>query len=239
MKNLENKKFWDKSTKLLVFSNIITIIFALLEGWNLNNVLWVYWFQSVIIGYFNYKRILKLENFTTENFTIDNQPVSPTEKSKKQVADFFLMHYGFFHLIYFIFLVGISSSSFNNYLGFSLAIGTLSFIASIFTFYYNHKTSFETNYQEDLRGKVNIGTLMFMPYARIIPMHLIIIFAGNFTSSNINIYLNSITVPIFSTLTMLFFLSLKTIADVIMHKVEHNYLRKNIAEGSPEMVIKN
>lgn len=61
--NPENKKFWDKSTKLLVVSNIVTIVFAIIEGWDLHTLLLIYWFQSVIIGYFNYKRILKLENF--------------------------------------------------------------------------------------------------------------------------------------------------------------------------------
>ena len=240
MENSENKKFWDKSTKILVLSNIVTIIFALSEGWDLNNVLWVYWFQSIIIGYFNYKRILKLENFTTENLRMNDQPVSPTENSKKQIANFFLMHYGLFHLGYFLFLMSDFSLSFKgSYLGFSFIIAISSFIVSIITFYFNHKTSFELNYQEDLKSKVNIGTLMFMPYARIIPMHLIIIFAGNLATSNINISVNGVIVPIFSAFTMLFFLSLKTIADVIMHKVEHNYLRKNITEVSPEMAIKN
>lgn len=237
---MENKKFWDKSTKILIISNIITIIFALLEGWDLNNVLWIYWFQSLIIGYFNYKRILKLENFTTENLRMNDQPVSPTENSKKQIANFFLMHYGLFHLGYLLFLMSNFSFSFKgSYLGFSFIIAILSFVASIITFYFNHKTSFEFNYQEDLKSKINIGTLMFIPYARIIPMHLIIIFAGNLASSNINISVNGVMFPIFSTFTILFFLSLKTIADVIMHKVEHNYLRRNITEINTEMVIKN
>ncbi len=231
MENLENKKFWDKSTKLLVVSNIITIIFALSEGWNINNVLWIYWFQSVIIGYFNYKRILKLENFTTENLKMNNQPVSPTEKSKKQIASFFLVHYGFFHFGYFMFLIGDFNFLFiqSNY----FFITIFSFIASIITFYFNHKTSFELNYHEDLKGKTNIGTLMFMPYIRIIPMHLIIVLAGGIVTGNSGL------VTIYSSMVMLFFLSLKTIADVFMHKVEHNYLRKNVNENSLDMVIKN
>jgi len=225
--NLE-RKFWDKSTKLLVFSNLIIIVFALFEGWNLINVLWVYWFQNLIIGYFNYKRILKLKDFTTKNLEMNDQPVSPTEKSKKIIAVFFLVHYGLFHFCYFIFLVISSGISFiNSYLGFSI-IALISFIVSIITFYYNHKTSFQLNYQEDLKGKVNIGTLMFMPYARIIPMHLIILFGSLIMISGDNPF------PM-----ILFFLSLKTIADVIMHKVEHNFLRKNIIKNKPEMVVNN
>ena len=223
MENIDNKKFWDKSTKLLVFSNIIIIIFAILEGWNLSHVLWIYWFQSVIIGYFNYKRILKLENFSTENFKMNDRSVNPTESTKKQVANFFLMHYGFFHFGYFMFLnIGHSFSFSENDTGFSVIISMLAFVASIVTFYFNHKASYELNYQEDSKGKVNIGTLMFMPYARIIPMHLIIIFGGMFVISG---KVDGISIS--SIITLTFFLILKTITDVIMHKIEHNFLRKN------------
>ena len=49
---------------------------------------------------------------------------------------------------------------------------------------------------------------MFYPYARIIPMHLTIIFGSSFGG----------TLPLF--------LVLKTFADAIMHVVEHNVLRK-------------
>lgn len=233
MENKDNKNFWDKSTKLLVLSNFIIIIFAILEGWSLSNVLWIYWSQSIIIGYFNYKRILKLENFTTENFKLNGRSVNPTESTKKQVANFFLMHYGFFHFGYFMFLnIGHSLSFSENDTGFSFIITILAFIASIITFYFNHKASYELNYQEDLKGKVNIGTLMFMPYARIVPMHLIIIFGGMFVVSG------SIDgVSISSMITLIFFLLLKTIADVIMHKIEHSFLRKNITNSKPQITI--
>ena len=235
--NPENKKFWDKSTKLLVISNIVTIIFVIVEGWDFHTVLWIYWFQSIIIGYFNYKRILKLKNFKTENFYINDQPVTPNEKSKKQVASFFLMHYGFFHLAYFMVLNGFGIFTKiidSKYLVFSFAIGVLSFIASIYTFYFNHKTSFELNYQEDLKGNVNIGTLMFMPYVRIVQMHLIIIFANSSIISS-----DTGSNSMYSISIMLFFLLMKTAADVSMHKIEHKYLRKNAITTNPELIIKN
>jgi hypothetical protein len=225
--NSENKKFWDKSTTLLVISNIITIIFAVLEGWDLNKILWVYWFQSVIIGYFNYKRILKLEKFTTKDLTMNNQPVAPTERSKKFIANFFLMHYSFFHFVYFIFLMG-------NISFFYKGQSTIIFFAiSVVIFYFNHRISFKLNYQEDLKGRVNIGTLMLMPYARIIPMHFIVGFGI------LSVQDNSGLTSMDFTLIMLLFLTLKTIADVVMHKVEHNYLRKNYKVDNSRIIIKN
>jgi hypothetical protein len=63
--------------------------------------------------------------------------------------------------------------------------------------------------QADLRNNPNIGTLMFLPYARIIPMHLTIVLA----------------LPLGGG-ALWFFVLLKTAADVIMHKVEHRLLQK-------------
>ena len=49
---------------------------------------------------------------------------------------------------------------------------------------------------------------MFFPYLRILPMHLTIIVGGAIGSAG--------------TGALLFFLVLKTIADVIMHRIEHS-----------------
>jgi hypothetical protein len=53
----------------------------------------------------------------------------------------------------------------------------------------------------------NIGTLMFFPYARVVPMHLLIVLAASLGSESVT--------------ALLIFLLLKTGADVIMHMVEH------------------
>lgn len=93
-------------------------------------------------------------------------------------------------------------------------------MVSIITFYLNHRASFNLNYKEDLKGNINTGTLMLMPYIRILPMQIITAFAV------IQVSGDSRLIGGFFTLVLVFFLSMKTMADVIMHKVEHNYLRK-------------
>ncbi|MCX6801619.1 MAG: DUF6498-containing protein [Candidatus Diapherotrites archaeon] len=52
----------------LLAANLFTIAIAVTQGWGLLQLLWVYWFQSVIIGVFNYLRILNLKEFSTDNF---------------------------------------------------------------------------------------------------------------------------------------------------------------------------
>ena len=190
---------FEKSALFLVLSNIFTIIIALLGHWRLSDVMWIYWGQSVIIGFFNCIRILCLKQFSTEGFRINDHPVAPTKATQRQTAAFFALHYGFFHFIYCIFL-------FKDRADLS-QFSVLGVIACIAVFAVNHGFSFKYNLQRDLARKPNIGTIMFFPYARIIPMHLTIILGGIFRQQTTGI--------------LVLFLGLKTLADLIMHLVEH------------------
>lgn len=231
MKIIENKinlwKFlnFDSSLLFLIISNLMTIFFAITNNWNLLMIMWIYWFQSIIIGIFNFIKILTLKNFTTENFKINDRSVEPTKWTKYYTAFFFLIHYGGFHLGYMIFLL-VSSTLINNEMlstnntinmpydqitrvGITSVISSIDFlwiliISSIF--FFNHLFSYIKNHKEDSKKIKNIGRMMFFPYARIIPMHLTIVF-GFFL-------INSAT-------SILFFMILKTLADIIMHQVEH------------------
>jgi hypothetical protein len=89
----------DLSLWFLLLSNLVTIFVAKKENWNLLAIIWIYWFQSVTIGFFNFIRILQLKEFSTKGVEINNQPVKPTEETKILIAFFFLLHYGFFHFI--------------------------------------------------------------------------------------------------------------------------------------------
>jgi len=192
----------DLSLIMLILSNILTISLAITQHWNLIIIMWIYWFQSIIIGIFNFIRILTLNNFSTENFKVNDNSVEATDSRKKGTAFFFLFHYGFFHFAYMIFmLVG----TFSDTSIFTKQTIFLIFI-SIIIFLINHLFSFIKNYENDSQKKRNIGTVLFFPYARIVPMHLTIVF-GLFLATN--------------AIAILFFMILKTIADVIMHQIEH------------------
>lgn len=183
------------STISLLVSNLLVIILAIVQGWEVATVLWVYWMQSIIIGFFQFLRILSLKKFSTENFKINSQSVSPTNNTKLFTAFFFLFHYGFFHFIYAIFLFNFFT---NQPLDFTyLFLGGL-------IFFLNHFFSYQHNKVIDEQKTQNIGTLMFSPYARIIPMHLIIVFGAILGQS-----------------ILVIFLLLKTLVDLIMHTIKH------------------
>ena len=94
----------DRSVTILLLSNLFTIGVALYQQWDVAGLMWVYWGQSVIIGYFNVHRILDLERFSTRGFRINNRPVRPTRKTQRETAVFFALHYGMFQLGYLVFL---------------------------------------------------------------------------------------------------------------------------------------
>lgn len=197
--------FSDPSLWFLLFSNIATIFFAITENWNLSTIMWVYWFQSITIGFFNFIRILQLREFSTEGFKINGRPAQPTQGTKIFTAFFFLFHYGFFHFGYMMFLLtGTVTKAYGNAPNF---IELKYIFLTALLFFINHLFSYFYNRPKDTK-KQNIGSLMFYPYARIIPMHLTIIFGSSFGGA----------LPLF--------LVLKTFADAIMHVVEHNVLRK-------------
>ena len=199
---------FEQSALFLVLANFFTIAIALWERWDLSQLMWIYWGQSVVIGFFNWRRICCLKQFSTDGFSINDVPAKPTKETQQQTATFFVLHYGFFHFGYFIFLFTMWSDLARP--------EVFGIIACIVVFAANHRFSFRHNLKADLARKPNIGTIMFFPYARIIPMHLTIIF-GSIAPQ--------------STKTLVLFLGLKTLADLVMHLVEHRSSRMPVDVG--------
>jgi hypothetical protein len=162
---------FDTSTFSLIAANIITLIIAVLQHWSLITLLWIYWFQSVTIGIFNFIRILSLKKFNTANFKMNGIQPQAIAKTKYVVASFFAFHYGIFHFVYFIFLM---VASFAQALkGFSFS--TIWFVLiSAAIFFANHLFSFMKSFKVERNKEQNLGKVLFFPYARIIPMHLCI-----------------------------------------------------------------
>lgn len=209
--------FTKTSTLALIFSNALVIFFAIVDGISANEVLWIYWSQSVIIGIFNFIRMITLKNFSTEGFKQGNKQPPPTRSVAISSAIFFLFHYGFFHMIYAFFLGGFSQMS--NSTSNSGSITFLLISAGIF--FISYLIEFINSYKEQSDVLPNIGYIMFAPYARIIPMHFTIILGGfigamgSFFSANTNITI------------IILFTGIKTIVDLITHAIDFSKLVKD------------
>lgn len=162
-------------------------------------VIWIYWFQSITIGIFNFLDLLTIKNYDASNFKMKNKPV--TGDSKGCAAWFFLFHFGFFHFVYSIFLLvdfGISS------------ISKMVLLLGIAAFFLESILNFMRQKQIERTVTFNLGTMFFLPYLRIIPMHMMILLPA-----------------FFGWKPSLLFLGLKMGADILSFLLYHHIYGKN------------
>lgn len=184
---------------LLLAGNLYCIWYYQNHSNGFATIVWVYWLQSVIIGLFNFADLLTIKNFDSGTFKLNGAPV--TQNNKGCLAFFFLVHYGGFHLGYAIFLlvdIGI-----RNVDKVFLLIGVAAFMMESLSGFIKRK-------QQQPAATLSIGSIFFLPYLRVVPMHLMIL------------------IPKFTGLTpSLIFLVLKMIADILSFMLYQHIYNKN------------
>jgi hypothetical protein len=190
--------YGDRSLVFLLLANLAIVLSAVLRQWNVTDLLWIYWGQSVVIGYYNVHRIVDLDRLSTAGFMSKLGPAESSCETQRCTAVCFAMHYGLFHLLYAVFLL----TTFRIHPGFPL-VGIL---LCIFAFWLTHRYSYHYNRERDCVVPT-IGSLMFFPYARIIPMNLVILLGGQFLGDNMR--------------ALILLLLVKTGVDLAMHVIEH------------------
>lgn len=201
---------WYRDTSLLTLTiaNVLAIFIAVANHCNLLSVMWVYWIQSVTIGLFNVIRIRDLKEFSTRGLKLYGRRAEPTEKTKRQVARIFVVYYGAFHLLFLLYLLNKTNIK-HDYPPpgvmdvFVIIIASALLVGSHFHAYFINRLRFAK--------KQDIGSLMFYPFIRILPMHV------------------TILVPAFIGGAMVTFLVVKTAADAAMHAVEGIVLTKGVS----------
>ena len=180
----------------ILVGNAITFTGAAFHHWPALPVMMVYWGQSVAIGVANVIRMRALKDFSTDNLTSNDRPVPATPAGARGVANFFALHYGMFHLVYALILFRGGFGHLEGWTAVTVAVNVALFAGS-------HIWHLFTPSGQSYRHKPNLGTLMFYPYLRILPMHLAIIIGT--------------ALPLGA---LPFFILLKTGADLGMHEVE-------------------
>ena len=148
---------------------------AVRSGWPLLMLVIPFWIQSVVIGWFYRRRILALQRFCTDGFQIDDRPVPETPETRTTTANFLAAHYGFFHAVYAILLAAFGfAGSLGATAGLGLAdLGSVGGLGALFVFtqHAEHRRAVAND-----RGlRPNIGAMLFLPYVRVVPMHLMIL----------------------------------------------------------------
>jgi hypothetical protein len=186
----------------ILAANIFSVVEAWNEHWSLLGLLWVYWLQNLIIGFYGTRRILALGASDLDESSLDHFI------RKRQVAGTFAGIWLFLQALYFffIFLNTVPNDAHpppTDEEIFWTAAGALAFLLA-------HGFSFRRNLEKDGRGRPPLGTLFMIPLARVLPMHLMM-FIGVQMNAEGGIVIFGI---------------LKTIADLLAHWGEHSVLRR-------------
>jgi len=195
----------------LLAANLITIVLAIIEGWDLASVLFIYWAQSIIIGIFT---IITLLTAGTA------QPASvrggrSSLKVRIFFAGFFALHYGAFHWAYYSMIV--ESGLFGP-----VDFANTGVWASCGLFYANHLYSFLYHRGSGEQPAQDPLEVFIRPYNRIVPMHMTIIF-GSIIVLVLEFLGITTVMPV-----LVIFLAVKTYVDIGTH------LQKHRLPGDPE-----
>lgn len=198
------KTLTDPSIWILLAVNAWCIVFYMQHPESFTTLLWLYWLQSVLIGLFHFFDLLTVKSLDVGSLTINGRPVENNGQSKGCASVFFLFHYQFFHLVYAIFIfVGNHGPVDFRFILISAVILTLELTLSLIR-----------NKRLQQTQTVNYGLLFFLPYLRIIPMHLFIL------------------IPKFLGITpSLLFVLLKTLADIGMYLLSRKLYHQKAESG--------
>lgn len=209
---------WDISLLSLIVTNIIVIVLAVIQKWDLSVLVLLYVIQSFIIGFFHFLKLVNKKNIDVTNFPLINGFSLSTIKTTKIILSIvYWWLYQSILVIYLIFAAVFSlastqfcSSSTQNVCTQSTSTNWLFFGISIAIFFINHLISYIVNFKKDTEKPETVWALLFMPYLRFIPIHIILTIGVVFFKSSLNSF------------NLILFLLLKTAIDVYTHNYIHN-----------------
>lgn len=177
----------------LLASNLVVIVWAIVERWSFHMIIWVYWGQSLCIGLFLLIRALALREIVDDL----GGPARKRKKTSKMLG--FLFIYALFHGAYVAFLkVFFKDANLGPKVHWVIILAAgIFFVQQIVTFVYDCIRG---------GGRTDIDNLIGLAGLRIVPMHLTIMGAG-FLSEVAGFTMQS---PVILVL----FLGLKAFADV-------------------------
>jgi len=188
------------SSLALIVANLVPVAGAVFLGWKLSDVMVLYWAESAIIGFFNVCKIAVIGRW----FALAAGP-------------FFLGHFGGFMAVHFLFIYTIFVKGPDNM---DSGGGDLGEVARLFVVLWpallalaiSHAYSFFNNFlgRGEYKGRT-VSRQMSEPYARIVFMHLVLIFGGG-----LSLVLGQ------TELVLILVIAAKIYADLKAHVREHS-----------------
>jgi len=179
-----------KSLACIIFVNLLTLYLAIKENLG-NSILWVFFFQVVIILFFGLMKFKFIKNYETSYFIVNHV----RKKATPAHATFL------FGTFYFLFTILLYLSLKNI---FPITI-TKSILILVLAFFLNHLFSFIQN-KEGLKQKQNLNKIFFSYLKRLLPLYLLI-----FLAIKLSFFANKI----------ILFILIKMLIDVGAHFFQH------------------
>ena len=185
---------------MLVAANLVPLAGVFFFDWQVADIMLLFWFESAIVGFYNVLKMFRIAG-PAAIFT----------------SIFFLAHFGGFMSVHLLFIFGL----FIEEAGRSASLAEVATIfktlwPAILALFVSHGFSYRQNFlgRQEYRH-LTIGEQMGKPYARIVVMHLTIIFGGFMVMA-----LDS------RLLALSLLVGLKIIVDVTAHNKSHAAIRK-------------
>lgn len=184
--------FSDPEFWMILFFNGLFIYLYLTNDISVGEIVWIYYLQSVLIGFQYFVRMIAGARRSNA-------------KGKYFTPMFFALHYGLFHLVYFVFLTLMSASENGP------KANLLHVLYGFAALFINMLFSLTSDLKGDKAQNRDGSSLFFTPYLRIVPMHLFIIMGFNAVVDN------NADSWFFRQDAFIIFIILKTISDLLLH----------------------
>lgn len=196
------------SVLLIIAFNLYFIWYYRQHHEAFKTLLLLYWLQSVVIGLFTVVEMLSASDEEVVDVRVNNGPPLPKASARGCGALFFMGHYGTFHMVY-LFMITLAYEGRID-MGFLKLSAGVVLAAEFMDFFRRRQAKLQTS------RTINAGAIMFLPYLRIVPMHLMLVGASFSGWSDVT-----------------FFLVLKTVADLAMHWLTNRmYFRRPADQAS-------
>lgn len=162
------------SAAVLILANLVPLYGVVILGWEAFAVVLLFWFENVVIGFYNILRILWTRPDDVGRWA-----------AKVFMVPFFTFHYGMFTFVHGIFVVALFGAGtvesldnpgidmFRN----SLAVAGVTWGAVVL--FVSHGFSFVWNYiATGEYRRATLEDLMKQPYARVVVLHVVILTSG-------------------------------------------------------------
>ncbi len=198
----------------LVLANCVPLVGVLFLGWNVWTILIVYWLENGVVGAIN---VLKMRRAAGPyvpgrvSMSFNGRPVD--DASSSALVGFFVMHYGIFWTVHGVFVLSLAFGAFGPVGAetgaapspWTILLATVALVIS-------HGLSYRLNYIG--RGEylhTSAAGQMFAPYARLVILHVTIIFGA--------IAISTTGAP---AAAIVILIGLKTVLDLGLHFLERS-----------------